>query len=162
MSDPIARQLYEVNLVQSAAGDTVICRYFTLDKFRSLITQSGLSFYRVDSFEDKLEGKLPQSIWALQNDVGRKWYAKNRELVFVSCWQVNNAESADIWKEYAKNRGVLVFTTVDRLRTQLSFPVLPPPPPMPPEYAELARKPGVNAAGVCGACKEAWRERRAL
>lgn len=109
-----------------------------------MVTQSGLYFCRVDEFEDKLEGKLPQAIWDLQNEFSKKWYAENRELVFVSCWQVNDAESAAMWKEYAKNHGVLVFTTVDRLRAALSAPALPPPPPIPPEYAELAKNPGVN------------------
>jgi hypothetical protein len=91
-------------------------------KFESMIKTGSLYFRRIDHFDDRLEGRAPQAVWNLSGPEVQEWYRTNREYVFVCCFHLAEDESAAMWKEYAKNNGVMIYTTVGALRRELSEP----------------------------------------
>jgi hypothetical protein len=126
MTSIIKRKVYALGDVTDAAEETVICRYLPMWKFKSLIETGGLYLSRLNEFKDQLEGRAPQAVWEISGDNMKQWFATNREHFFVCCWHINDAETPDMWKEYAEGRGVMIRSTVGRLRVELSTPAPEP------------------------------------
>lgn len=79
-------------------------RYYDLIKFLSLVNGE-LYFARADVFRDKYEGAIPR-----QNAMERKKKAA------ISCWHINDGESAAMWEVYSKaGLGIAVCTTLEKL-----------------------------------------------
>jgi hypothetical protein len=115
-------------------------------KFESMVKTGSLYFRRIDQFDDRLEGRQPQAIWALSAAPVQDWYRTNREHVYVCCLHLADAESPKMWKEYAKNRGVMIRTTVGALMEELSSPPLPAEPPYPAPVRVMAERTGATLA----------------
>lgn len=120
-----------------------IWRYLDLSKFIDLYINESLYFARADEFEDIFEGSLPkQSIIARNvqlkelssnksgfeiksefwNNVGLDFKRKYA----ISCWHMNNYESAAMWRLYLKTiDGVAIQTTIGRLEKCLNKLQLP-------------------------------------
>jgi hypothetical protein len=99
-------------------------------KFISLLESSSLYLTRADSFEDPLEGSVPD--WFLENmffgtklftpehfDYRRQKYLEEikslKEKTFVSCWNCSKEESYALWNIYAKANGVAIKTTKNKI-----------------------------------------------
>ena len=109
-------------------------RFMDFTKFVALLEESALYFSRLTELSDPLEGFLSKPVVHQMStppagisgeelrhfeDVRRhnlgfmRW---SRELLFVSCWHLNEHESAAMWRLYLKsNEGVAVQSTVARL-----------------------------------------------
>ncbi len=116
------------------SGSTRIWRYFDYVKLESLLTQSAIYFASAREFQDTFEGSIsvPDAAtrYRLSGQVtpDTEFLAKQisgafeqlRRLHKISCWHINDSESAAMWRLYLREgRGVAIQSTVDRLRNAL-------------------------------------------
>lgn len=104
--------------------DVKLWRYMDFLKFVDLLQRRALWFTRLDSFQDKHEGLLPKSVSEALSvlavvdnaEYGGFTYEKWRKRGCVSCWHINDGESAAMWDLYSTQAGIAVCTRVSRLR----------------------------------------------
>src|SRR4051812_47622134 len=111
--------------------DKKLWRYYDLIKFLTLINGE-IYFARADSFKDKYEGALPKKNFEAEigwlsydaSDLERKKVIKEvikkvnekKKKAAISCWHINESESAAMWDIYSKaGMGIAVSTTLDKL-----------------------------------------------
>ena len=124
--------------LEGKVKDQKLWRYYDLIKFLTLINGE-LYFARADSFKDKYEGAIPkqtfQSMIENFRDYGttknksdiilefQKIFNEKRKKAAISCWHINDTESAAMWELYAKaGFGIAVNTTTERLANSLVIP----------------------------------------
>jgi hypothetical protein len=111
--------------------NTRIWRYMDFTKFVSMLQHKGLFFTRIDKLEDAFEGSFSKANKLLrplidkhrQFDTSKcsEMLKELRKWVFVSCWHLNEQESAAMWNLYAKsNEAICVQSTYQRLRSTCS------------------------------------------
>ena len=106
-----------MNTSNEPKPDTKIWRYMSFTKFMSMLTDSALHFSRADIFEDKWEGAVPESIWEefkkhLKDqdiDTTKKFLKEIRKQTFISCWHINEDESAAMWDLYGSQDGAVAI-----------------------------------------------------
>jgi hypothetical protein len=126
--------------------DATIWRYMEFWKLVSLLEEQALFFPRSDLFDDRFEGSYPKGA-AIESDLEQMvataaidqklpkklireraqgaigWRKQIRESVLISCWHVNESESAAMWKLYVQsNKGIAVKSTVRRLLGSIRCP----------------------------------------
>lgn len=123
------------------SADTKLWRYMDFSKFVALLEDKSLFMPNVEAFEDKLEATMPEaqikkreerliSIFgeeqaaeiskksSIDSDLMELYFA--RGWFYVSCWHMNEFESAGMWKLYAKsNDAIAIQTTFERLEKSL-------------------------------------------
>jgi hypothetical protein len=121
------------------AHQTKLWRYFDLPKFQSLVERRALYFASAREFEDRFEGSISRSQAArLQENIpecmvahSSKAFEELRRLTKISCWHMNEGESAAMWSLYVREvRGIAIRSTVGRLVSALQ------PYRIEPHYAE--------------------------
>jgi hypothetical protein len=102
-------------------------RFLDFTKFVDLLVTSKLYFARLSVLSDPLEGFLGKRSleWIRtradfngENDVQNYLAAmrRSRESLFVSCWHMNEHESAAMWRLYLKSdEGIAVRSTIQRM-----------------------------------------------
>lgn len=110
--------------LQGVNENLMIWKYMSLSKFIQIILTSTLWFNRLDNFEDVFEGVYPQGN-------RRKIYYNNaeksekeineiqkitRKKVYVSCFHINEYESAAMWKLYSSDEGVAIKLNMQSLK----------------------------------------------
>ncbi len=88
------------SLINRPEDDVKIWRYLSIEKFLSLIVNSGLYFSRLDQFEDQWEGSWPKALIdfpafkskEVLNQIKMLISAYNKTL-FVNCWCMSEYES---------------------------------------------------------------------
>ena len=121
--------------------DVKIWRYMDFAKFVSLLDSSSLYFARTDKLgDDPFEGSWPRQNVRQRDYVPnglptevREYFAKcQREMwetnqehpkfMAISCWHMNQHESAAMWKLYLKNcqEGIALQTTYRKLQESLT------------------------------------------
>jgi hypothetical protein len=128
------------------AENYTLAKYLDITKFLSLIQTNSLFFCRMDKFEDKYEGSLPEKnkehykLWTaslLENlmpdqkvtiqelemkllsylEMSEKFKALN----CISCWNKMQNESYALWKIYSNmNQGIMIKSNVERLTNAFS------------------------------------------
>ena len=114
-------------------GDTQICRFIDLPKFRDLFANEELYFRRTDLFkETDPQEALPSDEYA-RRALRLKKYGLHDELAlnnhltfdrqvsecrFINCWQVFEGETLHMWKTYGN--GVVIFSRFEMLKSQLT------------------------------------------
>jgi hypothetical protein len=110
-----------------------VWRYYDLVKFFALI-KGEIYFARADKFKDKYEGAIPKKNFqgfvewsAYGNDekekelvkkVYKKKFDEKKRKAAISCWHINENESAAMWEIYSKaGQGIAVRTTIDKLNS---------------------------------------------
>ena len=109
------RRLYDNDVSIVHPPETVVGRYFPIRRFITAVESGSLYFRRLDSFLDQLEGQPTQSLYEVEGDSMLQWYESNRRFAFVSCWNLDDGESNEMWNFYAQNEGVLLLSTVSQL-----------------------------------------------
>jgi hypothetical protein len=114
--------------------DETIWRYMDFTKFVGLLATRTLFFCRADRFDDAFEGSVPQkhyerglerlkvSARGFEREIAlyESFGSGMRKYAFISCWHINERESAALWKLYLKsNEGVAVRSTKSRLHTAM-------------------------------------------
>ena len=98
-------------------------------KFMWLVDKSALYFARTDTFLDKWEGAYPKqnsiTHLGLYRDSGPDRIVKLRKsystLYYISCWHLNEYESAAMWSLYKKaDVGIAIQSTYQRLRDSIN------------------------------------------
>ncbi|MFD0768879.1 hypothetical protein ACFQZ1_08125 [Bacillus sp. CGMCC 1.60114] len=112
--------------------DAKVWRYMDFTKFVSVLANKSLFFTRADKFRDKFEGAYSifnrlhaHQVYGnhldqdqIQNFIrDKELMSKNlRERTIISCWHMNEYESAAMWDLYLKtNEGIAIQTTFKRL-----------------------------------------------
>lgn len=116
-----------------------IWRYMDFTKFVEFLNSERLFFARADKFEDIFEGSFPINSAKIRDALYAKLISekalnpeytpefiseKNQEgkkLIAISCWHMNDHESAAMWKIYLKsNEGIAIQSTFKRLKNELN------------------------------------------
>ncbi|HBV88081.1 MAG TPA: hypothetical protein DEF42_15840 [Desulfosporosinus sp.] len=113
--------------------DTKLWRYFDLIKFLTFVNGE-LYFTRADKFKDKYEGAIPKQNynahveWMISSErnrsrideIRKEFYVKFKEKknkAAISCWHINESESAAMWETYARaGQGIAISTTINKLK----------------------------------------------
>jgi hypothetical protein len=115
--------------IPQPAPETKLWRYMDFAKFMSMVHTSALFFSQVKRLEDTYEGSTQwlgdvktgtdmerELIAFYNNPKGLRAYSA------VSCWHMNEYESAAMWKLYlTNNQGIAVQTTVEKLRESITI-----------------------------------------
>ncbi len=133
--------MYEEHKSFSEPPDhTTIWRYMNLSKFAAMLFDNSLFFSRIDLLGDPMEGKVQQELLLREAKVAeQEGYAEDLETIrhnidsiqsamnnfiipgtFVNCWNISKHESMLMWHLYAKNEGVAIKTTYDKLKRVLT------------------------------------------
>jgi hypothetical protein len=114
-----------------ADPNTTIWRYTNIKAFETLMTDKCLMFHQFKELQesDEREGMVPEGFWESmmkflreQNpeedagklrEMGEAALDKIRCFEYASCWIMSDAESAQMWKDFAP-RGIAIRTTVGR------------------------------------------------
>lgn len=143
---PIIEPTEKAAPVFSPKENYTLAKYLDITKFLSLLQTKTLFFCRLDKFEDKYEGTLPErnkehyKLWMesiLQNlnpdqkvsleDLEEKLLSylemsdKFKSLNCISCWNKLENESYALWKIYSNvNQGIMIKSSVERLKKAFS------------------------------------------
>jgi hypothetical protein len=112
-----------------------VWRYLDFTKFVSLLDTSSLYFATADSFDDPYEGtvahanveKRPELYPDLDEEQREKIFSQlypflkwQRQWTFISCWHMNEHESAAMWNLYSEsNEAVAIQSRYSSLRNVL-------------------------------------------
>jgi hypothetical protein len=103
-----------------------IWRYMDFTQFVSMLEEKALLFTRADLLVDKFEGTMSKPLWDfLEQNSDPEQHAGLARLTkgwsFISCWHMNEIESAAMWKVYSTSReSVCLQATYARLREALA------------------------------------------
>lgn len=124
----IPRRIFPSEHVQELDDSSVLCKYMPFEPgFRSLVEQQSLYLSSLERFQDSdpLEGvtSLAEREATSKSEVQR-WYESNKRTTFVTCFVIGDTELDYMWDHYAGGLkdGVMLKTTVGRLKTELSSP----------------------------------------
>lgn len=122
----------------SVADDIVIWRYMDLSKLLDILVNECIVFPRLDAFDDVYEGhplKFKEAMLYAFGKTGEhdlkemvassvdSWSKLTKLRTYISCWHMNDFESAGMWKLYCKsNEALAIKTTVGKLRQSLIHP----------------------------------------
>ncbi|MUL29473.1 DUF2971 domain-containing protein [Priestia megaterium] len=109
---------YKVN------DNPIVWRYMDISKFKSLLENSSLFFAKPSAFADPLEGSY--SMWdvkelkeneELNTQTSRDYMKKIQEFSAISCWHINEHESAGMWDLYlsSNKNGIAIKTNYHNL-----------------------------------------------
>lgn len=120
-------------------SDAILWRYFSFEKFESLLKTESLFFCRADKFSDPFEGTITkedadneieverrvakcynqtfeESAAQARIGIKRNQRQKYRRCIVVNCWHENANESDAMWRLYLKdNEGVAIQTNAQRI-----------------------------------------------
>jgi len=101
--------------------DTPIWRYMRLARLLAILQTRELYFARADCLGDPFEGSYSRANLENKGTIGGRAYTRQlRERSCVSCWHVNESESAAMWKLYgASDHAVAIRSTTRRLISSL-------------------------------------------
>lgn len=104
--------LYKVN------DNPIVWRYMGKSKFESLLKDKAIFFAKPNAFIDPLEGSY--SIWDVEHGdervLPREFVRKVQEFAGISCWHMNEHESAAMWDLYLNSKdGIAIKTNYENL-----------------------------------------------
>jgi hypothetical protein len=110
--------VYDYSEQYKVDGNPIVWKYMDLDKFDSLLQSKALFFAKPSAFLDPLEGSY--SNWDLEQYdadgelpfiTSREYMKKVQEFSAISCWHMNDFESAGMWDLYLSGKdGVAIKT----------------------------------------------------
>lgn len=125
MTTKYPRVVYPLDGLDQLDESSVIVKYMDMYKFRDLLSRSSLYLRQIGAFVDSLEGRRPLAVWDIEHPEIKAWFDKCRDSLFVSCWNLDEDETPEMWRDYASNDGVRISSTVGSLTQELSHPSLP-------------------------------------
>ncbi|WP_313897885.1 DUF2971 domain-containing protein [Bacillus thuringiensis] len=108
-------ELYKVN------DNPIVWRYMGISKFKSLLNDKSIFFAKPSAFIDPLEGSY--SVWDIEgfkdnNEpiTPRDYMKKIQDFSGISCWHMNEHESAGMWDLYLNSEdGIAIKTNYKNL-----------------------------------------------
>ncbi|CAH0318347.1 hypothetical protein SRABI80_04746 [Peribacillus frigoritolerans] len=118
--------VYDYSEQYKVDGNPTVWKYMDLEKLDSLLNYKALYFAKPGAFIDKLEGSY--SNWDLEQYEGyrsiittREYMRKVQEFSAVSCWHMNDYESAGMWDLYLNSKdGVAIKTNYKSLLNSIT------------------------------------------
>ncbi|MDH1004439.1 hypothetical protein [Acinetobacter junii] len=128
-----------MDFINDVSGTSILWRYMDLSKFLDLLLHKHLIFPRYDKFEDTYEGyannfaELARKSLCETNEFDANHIDYAIELLsdsvsifnyyaYISCWHLNDFESAGMWKLYCTSDDSLVIKTrVDTLKKSIQM-----------------------------------------
>lgn len=106
--------------------DAQVWRYVSLATFIDILQRRKLFFPRLSNLlaDDHYEGSVPKAVCNYLNkslfrtpppDELVEKLERDAQTACVSCWHINNGESAAMWKLYAHKSGVAMRSSFDKL-----------------------------------------------
>ncbi len=119
----------EHKYIKTPPKETTIWRYMDLWKFLDILDNKKLHLSRTDTFEDKLEGRVPFKNFEKDDKKDPALEivdnSSKKDLVkctYISCWNLNEKETYTLWKTYTNVReGIAIKTTVGNLIDSISI-----------------------------------------
>ncbi|MBU8729150.1 DUF2971 domain-containing protein [Cytobacillus oceanisediminis] len=115
--------VYDYSDQYKVKGNPTVWKYMNIDKFNSLLKDKALFFAKPSAFIDPLEGSY--SNWDIEqlDDYFEKPFLPSREemrkiqdFAAISCWHINDYESAGMWDLYLGGKdGVSIKTDYSSL-----------------------------------------------
>ncbi len=104
----------------------VITRYLDLPKFLDLLRSNELHLESADSFDDRLEGTLPETIRQSffenipaeerNNKSIEELEYENKLRTNISCWTLGSVDNMALWKIYGRShQSVAISTTIEKI-----------------------------------------------
>ena len=121
-----------VDGLDEVEGDTIIFRFFNLEKTRSLIQQRGLWFSSIKSFEDKHEGEFYKRFLSVNDKTDGQIHQimndANHSICkpLLSCWTKNGPDNERMWKEFIEDTngntgGICCMSTIGKIKKALNI-----------------------------------------
>ena len=117
--------------------DARIWRYMDFTKFVAMLEEQGVYFARADLLGDNFEGSFslanerfleslsPDNVLPDRSQQRRDYFRRIRLQTHVSCWHMNEHESAAMWELYGqRGRSVAVSSTYRSLHSTLDYQCL--------------------------------------
>ncbi len=129
--------LVEHPLFQEPPASATLWRYIDLAKYLDLLSKRHLWMSRADLLSDPYEGSRTQPDVAqrvalaadLDPVAADNFVTHAAEIgrfltiwMYISCWHLNEAESAAMWRTYMIGHGITIVTTTDRLGKSIIGP----------------------------------------
>lgn len=129
--------MHTVNGIEYQA-DQRIWRYMRLSRFVEMLETKNIHFASANQFDDSFEGAVavqpydfPVDPRYSEMDPFEKAFAELKRLTKISCWHIEEHESAAMWQLYAdRGKGVAIVSTPARIDSSLT------PYRIKPEYGE--------------------------
>ncbi|MFJ7756303.1 DUF2971 domain-containing protein [Peribacillus muralis] len=119
--------VYDYSEQYKVNDNPTVWKYMSMEKFKSLIDEKALYFSKPSGFFDPLEGSY--SYWDIkQRDTGgntRDYMKRIQEFSAISCWHINDHESAAMWDLYlGGGDGIAIKTTYKDLYNSIHDPYI--------------------------------------
>lgn len=128
------------------SADSILYRYFTIEKLLDFLLESRISLVRLNNFEDKLEGMTLEHLKLnlLSDEISNKFINEIPSLNFISlnvnpksrnnlrrkrdmfqnlnyatCWYINNHESVAMWQLYSNPNSVAIRISHEKLVNEI-------------------------------------------
>jgi len=117
--------------IEHPDNNQTIWRYMDFSKYVDLLTTSNLHFTRADKLEDPYDCSAMQffgepykqlsSANPHVNERTRQVNTFGRLFVYLSCWHMNDVESAALWRLYSKNKyeTIAIQTTFGKFESEI-------------------------------------------
>ncbi|QIZ07651.1 DUF2971 domain-containing protein [Priestia megaterium] len=120
--------IYDYSEQYKVIGNPTVWKYMGLKKFESLLKNKAMFFAKPSAFEDNLEGSY--SFWDIEEYeaegelpfiTSREYMKKVQEFSAISCWHINNFESAAMWDLYLGGKdGIAIKTNYANLYNSIT------------------------------------------
>ncbi|MGE7610003.1 DUF2971 domain-containing protein [Peribacillus frigoritolerans] len=117
--------VYDYSEQYKVNGNPTVWKYMELEKLDSILNNKALFFAKPGAFIDPLEGSY--SNWDLKHYKGyqiitsREYMRKVQEFSAISCWHMNDYESAGMWDLYLNSKdGVAIKTDYTSLLNSIN------------------------------------------
>jgi hypothetical protein len=117
--------------VEMPPDASAIWRYVDIPKLVHLLSRRQLHLTRCDQFRDKWEGTWPEYVVTkfratmalVAGEAGtpaETGFLESSCTYYVSCWHESEFESAALWDLYARESGVAILSSVQRLKEAIT------------------------------------------
>ena len=107
----------ELKGVIQPKDDTTLWRYMSFEKFANILATESLFFSRADKYDDKFEGRIPESITLYYKSRNIRIDPNLRQYIMCNCWHYGEEESMGMWDKYhLRNSGIAIKTTMGNLK----------------------------------------------
>jgi hypothetical protein len=113
--------VYDYSEQYKVSGNPAVWKYMDLSKLESLLKSKAMFFAKPGAFIDPLEGSysrwdIEQSVLNEESITSREYMKKIQEFSGISCWHMNEYESAGMWDLYLGGKdGVAIKTDYSNL-----------------------------------------------
>lgn len=115
--------IYSYSDQYKVVGNPTVWKFMDLEKFESMLKNKSLFFAKPSAFIDPLEGSYSkfdvdtfEEKYSVSNLTSREYMKKIQDFSAISCWHMNDYESAGMWDLYLSGKdGIAIKTNYKNL-----------------------------------------------